>query len=257
MIDYPPGTPCWVELSSPDPDASARFYGELFGWEADAGGADGRRAFRLGGAEVAGLAPLERGRRTSWMTYIAVADAAATVDRAEAAGGTTLLAPLELTGTGTMAILTDGADGAVFALLQPGQLRGAQVVNTAGALTMNELATRDLDGAARFYGEVFGWEVERIEVGGRVVYGSVRLDGRLVAGMLPMGAQVPPEVPANWVPYFGVEDVQAAREQAAGLGAQVLMEEMQVPAGRFSVLSDPHGAAFCAFQGTFDPPPGA
>ena len=32
--EYPPGTPSWVDLGSPDVDASARFYGELFGWQA-------------------------------------------------------------------------------------------------------------------------------------------------------------------------------------------------------------------------------
>ncbi len=32
---YEPGTPSWVGLSSPDVDASKRFYGDLFGWSAD------------------------------------------------------------------------------------------------------------------------------------------------------------------------------------------------------------------------------
>ena len=30
-----PGTPSWVGLSSPDLEASKRFYGDLFGWSAD------------------------------------------------------------------------------------------------------------------------------------------------------------------------------------------------------------------------------
>ena len=30
---YAPGTPCWVELGSPDLDASIEFYGALFGWD--------------------------------------------------------------------------------------------------------------------------------------------------------------------------------------------------------------------------------
>ena len=34
MPEYPPGTPSWVELSTPDADASAAFYGELMGWVA-------------------------------------------------------------------------------------------------------------------------------------------------------------------------------------------------------------------------------
>ena len=43
MPDYTPGTPSWVDLGSPDVDASISFYGGLFGWSAsdplpDAGG---------------------------------------------------------------------------------------------------------------------------------------------------------------------------------------------------------------------------
>ncbi len=34
MPEYAPGTPSWVELSSPDADAAAQFYGELMGWSA-------------------------------------------------------------------------------------------------------------------------------------------------------------------------------------------------------------------------------
>ena len=34
MPDFPPGTPSWVELSSPDTDAAAEFYGRLMGWTA-------------------------------------------------------------------------------------------------------------------------------------------------------------------------------------------------------------------------------
>src|SRR4051794_41798472 len=33
MTVHAPGSPCWVELSSPDLDASIEFYGALFGWD--------------------------------------------------------------------------------------------------------------------------------------------------------------------------------------------------------------------------------
>jgi predicted enzyme related to lactoylglutathione lyase len=261
MIEYQPGTPSWVDLSSPDLDSSARFYGELFGWEAAAAEdpieeTGGYRMFRLGGAPVAGLGPAQEGQPPVWTTYVTVADAAATKAAVEAAGGSTVLEPLAVMDAGTMAVFTDAAGGAYFAVWQPGAHRGAQVINEPGALTMNELDTRDVDGAARFYGEVFGWEFEPIEVDGELVYGSFTLGGRLMAGVLPMGPQFPPEVPANWVPYFGVEDLDASAERAVSLGGQSLMGPTAVPAGRFVVLRDPHGAVFCIFQGSYDPPPG-
>src|SRR6185312_10611745 len=34
----PTGAPCWIDLMSADPDKSAAFYGELFGWTAESTG---------------------------------------------------------------------------------------------------------------------------------------------------------------------------------------------------------------------------
>ena len=41
MPDYAPGTPCWVDVTSPDLDRTTDFYGGLFGWQAER---DPRRA---------------------------------------------------------------------------------------------------------------------------------------------------------------------------------------------------------------------
>ncbi|TLZ31474.1 MAG: VOC family protein, partial [Gammaproteobacteria bacterium] len=35
--EYAPGTPSWVDLGSPDLEASKRFYRALFGWNAETG----------------------------------------------------------------------------------------------------------------------------------------------------------------------------------------------------------------------------
>jgi uncharacterized protein len=261
MIEYPAGTPSWVDLSSPDLDASASFYGELLGWEAVAseGPAEetgGYRMFTNGGAEVAGLGPAQPGQPPAWTTYIAVDDVDAAKSRVESAGGTTVMDALQVMDAGTMAIFSD-AEGAFFAVWQARRHRGAQLVNGVGALTMNELRTRDLDGAARFYREVFGWEVQPIEQGGQVVYAGVRLGGRLVAGMLPMGEAFPAQMPPHWIPYFGVPDVDAAAQRTRDLGGEALSEPMTVPQGRFVALADPQRAAFMVLEGQYDAPPGA
>jgi Glyoxalase-like domain len=59
-----------------------------------------------------------------------------------------------------------------------------------------------------------------------------------------MGDDFPEEVPAHWIVYFAVEDADAATEKAKEGGAQVRAEPFDNEAGRFSVLTDPHGAAF-------------
>jgi uncharacterized protein len=259
MIEYPEGMPCWVDLSSPDLDASARFYGELFGWqtrpiEEPGEEALGYRIFTLGSASVAGLGPAQD-RPPAWSTYVAVEYAVMTKERVEAAGGTTVMGPTDLLDAGTSAIFADAAGGAVFAVWQAGRHHGAQLVNEPGALTMNELATRDLEAAARFYDAVFGWRFEPLEIDGRLQYGFFKLDDRTMAGVLPMGNAFPAEIPPHWVPYFGVDDLDASADQAAGLGAQVLAGPTSVPQGRFVALRDPHGAVFSIWEGSYDPPP--
>jgi predicted enzyme related to lactoylglutathione lyase len=260
MAEYPEGTPSWVDLSSPDLDASARFYGELLGWKAVAaeGPAEetgGYRMFTLDGAAVAGLGPAQGGQPPAWNTYVAVDDAAAAKDKVEAAGGTTVMEPLRVMDAGTMAIFSDGGEGAFFAVWEAGRHGGAGRINETGALTMNELATRDLDGAARFYGAVFGWDYEPLVIEGVLQYAFFKLGGRTMAGVLPMGDRFPAEVPSYWTPYFGVENVDESAEKARALGAQVAVGPTEVPAGRFVVLRDPHGAVFALFEGSYDPPP--
>jgi len=58
MPEYPPGTPSWIELSSPDTDAAAGFYRELMGWNATEPGppeSGGYRMFQQDGQSVGGL----------------------------------------------------------------------------------------------------------------------------------------------------------------------------------------------------------
>jgi uncharacterized protein len=260
MIEYRAGMPSWVDLSSPDLDASARFYRELFGWETREieGPIDetlGYRMFLLDGAEVAGVGPAGD-RPPAWSTYVTVDDATATSRKVEQAGGAVLMEPTRVMDAGTSAIFADPAGGAAFAVWQPGAHRGAALVNRPGALSMNELATRDLDGAARFYGAVFDWQFEPLEIEGAVQYGFFKLDGRTVASLLPMGDAFPAEVPAHWVPYFGVDDLDAAVEKLPALGAQVLAGPTPVPQGRFVAVRDPHGAVLSIWEGSYDPPPG-
>ena len=78
---YEPGVPSWVDLSSPDTDASATFYGGLFGWEVQAAGpveeTGGYGMFTLRGKQVAGLVADHAGESQppTWSAYVATDDA--------------------------------------------------------------------------------------------------------------------------------------------------------------------------------------
>jgi predicted enzyme related to lactoylglutathione lyase len=245
---YAPGTPSWVDLGSPDVDASASFYGALFGWTAQQAGpveeTGGYTMFERDGLPVAGLAPImNEGQHPAWTSYVTVTDADETAGKVAAAGGQALMTPMDVLDVGRMALFADPA-GAVFAVWQPGRHKGAGIVNEPGALTWTELATTDTAAAARFYAAVFGWGAEEEDMDGGRRYTQWQLGGRSIGGMLEMGPDFPPGMPPHWLAYFAVEDAEAAIDRAAGLGATVRVPAMTVPAGTFGVLTDPQGALF-------------
>jgi predicted enzyme related to lactoylglutathione lyase len=169
MPTYAPGTPSWVELSSPDPDASAAFYRDVLGWGAtEPGSAEtgGYRMFQCGDKNVAGLmGHMQEGQPTAWATYVSVADAEETSQKVLDAGGSVVVAPMDVMDLGRMAVFVDPT-GAVFGVWQPKAFAGADLVNEPVSLTWNEVHTRDVDTDKAFYGSVFGWTAGRPEFEG-------------------------------------------------------------------------------------------
>jgi len=250
MPEYPPGTPSWVELSSPDVDASAAFYRELMGWDATEPGpaeqTGGYRMFQQGGQNVGGLmGHMQEDQPTAWATYVSVADADATARQVAAAGGSTLVEPMDVMELGRMAFFVDPT-GAVFGIWQPKGFDGADVVNEPNSLCWNELLTRDAEAGKAFYPAVFGWTAGRPSFeGAPESYTVWELGGRGVGGMMHMTDEYfPPEIPPHWNVCFAVADCDATVAKARELGASVTTEPMDMPVGRFANLIDPQGASF-------------
>jgi len=246
---YAPGTPNWIDLGTPDQDAAGEFYGALFGWSLEEGEnpeeTGGYRIATLRDKAIAGVMKLmQEGQPPAWSTYIAVEDADATMAAVNAAGGTTMIEPMDVLEIGRMAFFVDPA-GAVFGVWQARSFAGAGLVNEPGALSWNELNTRDPEAAKTFYGAVFGWTFEDQDMGEMGSYTTIKLGEDMVGGMLDMaGRGVPEQVPAHWQVYFAVEDTDATVALAKEKGGNVMVEPIDIPAGRFSILTDPFGASF-------------
>jgi predicted enzyme related to lactoylglutathione lyase len=246
FTSYEAGTPCWVDLGSPDLEASKAFYGSLFGWDAhvapdpDAGG---YTMFTLRGKQVAGLGPLMgEGQPPAWSTYVAVEDADKTAEAVRGAGGQVLVGPMDVMSAGRMAVFMDSA-GAAVSVWQAREHTGAELANEPGTFCWNELDTRDLAAARAFYPAVFGWTIHDAGIDGMEYYEIKRGDAT-VGGMMPMPPAVPAQVPSNWLTYFAVDDTDAAVAKIKDLGGAVMAEPMDIPAGRFAVVTGPHGEAF-------------
>jgi uncharacterized protein len=245
---YDPGTPSWVDLGTSDPGAAKRFYGSLFGWEAEDAGppeeTGGYAFFMLDGKRIAGVSGLMSEQQpVAWATYVSTDDADAVTARAREAGAMIVAEPMDVMDAGRMAFFHHPAAGAI-GVWQPGRHTGAELVNEPGSFTWNELHTGDLAGAEAFGQEVFGWRAEEQDFGG-FPYAIVHSGDAQVAGMTGMPPGLPGDTPAHWMVYFAVEDCDASAAQIAELGGSVLGDPMDIPGvGRFAPAMDPQGAVF-------------
>jgi predicted enzyme related to lactoylglutathione lyase len=245
MTSYEHGVPSWVDVGTPDPAAGLSFYAGVFGWEGqDMGEEAGHYTIvSKDGKQVAAISPAQDPGPPRWTTYVNVDDLDAVAQRAEAAGGTVIVAPMDVMSAGRMAIFMD-TTGAVIAAWQPGDHIGAQLVNEAGAFIWSELMTSDLAKSKAFYSEVFGWDW-----GGADEYAEAQVAGRVIGGVMPRRPDMPSEIPDSWLVYFGATDVDSDAKKAVDLGATVVVDPTDIPGtGRFAVLMDPQGAAFALFK---------
>lgn len=270
---YIPGVPCWVDTAQPDPDAAAEFYGGLFGWEFEnvlPEGSPGKYLIgRIRGGDVGAVGSPPEGEQPpiAWNTYVWVESADETAAKVRESGGTVVMEPMDIFESGRMAVFAD-PEGAVLSIWQANQHKGSQIVNEHGSVNFNNLNTRDLEGAKRFYGAVFGWEtldlggsymwtlpgygdyLEELTPGTRDNFGAMGApDGFIdaVAGLLVIPDDQP-DAPPHWGVTFAVDDADATAARANELGGHVLQGPFDAPWVRMSVITDPQGAMFIASQ---------
>ena len=105
-----------------------------------------------------------------------------------------------------------------------------------------ELHTGDLERALAFYSSLCGWPAERVDVAAGS-YLALEPGGGITGGMVECDTPRP-----LWLPYVEVEDVSRATERARELGASVLVDSREGPAGWRSVVSTPAAGEIALWQ---------
>lgn len=123
---------------------------------------------------------------------------------------------------------------------------GDRTSHPHGTFSWVDLATDDHDGAKRFYGELFGWEIEDMPAGDDMTYSMARIDGKDVAALF----QGDGELPVHWNSYVTVDDIDAMPEKVKAAGGEVMAEPFDVmeSVGRMAVIQDPTGAFLNLWQ---------
>jgi predicted enzyme related to lactoylglutathione lyase len=243
VTEYQPGTPSWVDLVSPNVDASVDFYRDLFGWDfASAGPVEqtgGYGMFTLRDKNVAGIGPqMDPSQPPRWSTYVSVTDVEATAARVEAHNGTVVMPPMQVMTAGTMGVFVDSS-GAPISAWQPAEHIGAQIVNEPGAFCWCELRSTHPGGSIAFYEHVFDWTSDVTDMDGSP-YTLFLLGDRPIAGMSEESA----DGQSRWEVSFAVADCDATVAKCQELGGGVEMGPVDSSVGRFAMLRDPHGSVF-------------
>jgi uncharacterized protein len=105
-----------------------------------------------------------------------------------------------------------------------------------------ELHTHDLGAASTFYRELLRWRTRPIDSPWGS-YHALALGGGLGGGIVRCGARR-----GTWLPYVEVEDIAAITERAGRLGAAVLLEPREGPAGWRSVVATSEGGEVAFWQ---------
>ncbi|HXO15094.1 MAG TPA: VOC family protein, partial [Steroidobacteraceae bacterium] len=130
-----------------------------------------------------------------------------------------------------------------FALFTPGGGPPPGAEPLQGGFSWHELATTDVPGALRFYGELFSWRKGRAhDMGPQGVYQMFEHAGNAVGGMC--NVQGPSTAP-SWLSYVHVADANRAVAAAKAAGGRLMHGPIEVPGGSWiALMMDPQGGAF-------------
>ena len=245
------GKVVWHDLLTNTPEASRRFYGELFGWEFEqprvfigVGSGDSYMLIRHGGKLIGGMVDTNAlGKKeniSQWITTISVPDIDAAVERVAGSGGKVINAPESIGDRGRMAVIED-ATGALFAMIQTRDGDPGDAEPVHNGWLWDELWTSDVDEATAFYQAVLGFQHtdHAVEMTDRE-YRVLRHGDKPRAGVLknPFENERP-----VWVNYIRVEDPSAVTAKVEGLGGRVLVEAQARPiGGEVAFIAGPSGA---------------
>ena len=145
--------------------------------------------------------------------------------------------------------------GGVFAVLQSASGDPADVETPTGDFIWSSLLTPDPQGAAAFYGKLFGYTPYPAPDSNGVHHLLVADGNYSRASINPLPPGVPATARARWLRVVRVDDAAATAGKAAALGGRVLVApHLDREGATVAVLADPTGAAFGVLEWPGDAP---
>ncbi len=111
-----------------------------------------------------------------------------------------------------------------------------------GTIGWQDLTVPNADAVRDFYAQVVGWRHEPVDMGGYSDYNMMPPGGGPPAAGICHARGGNADLPAQWLLYITVEDLEAAAKKCTELGGEILAGPRAVGRGRYCVIRDPAGA---------------
>jgi predicted enzyme related to lactoylglutathione lyase len=92
----------------------------------------------------------------------------------------------------------------------------------------NELVTRDVEKAKKFYGATIGWTFDGMPMPDDT-YWVAKMGDKTVGGLLSIGGAQWEGVSEHWMAYLAVDDVDARVKKATAAGAKLMRPIFDIP----------------------------
>lgn len=99
-----------------------------------------------------------------------------------------------------------------------------------------EFSAKNLEAAAKFYNQLFGWKVEQMP---EMNYATFEAEGGSGGGFSPINDQNPA---GTVLVYIETDDIDASLAKAKSLGGKIITPKQEIPGmGWFGIFADPTG----------------
>lgn len=256
------GDPVWVELKTPEVDASAEFYRAVFGWElkpSETSPEGYYTATLADGTIVGGIASAldqdtgETIFETEWNVFLAVDNISETTARVPLAHGRILVSPMKMDSAGSLSIV-EGPCGAMLGLWQCGEAERFDMGPAHGQPCWFELMSTNFESSLTFYKQVLDWDYHYISREGTMIaepkedaryrYAVNGDTGDATVGVRDAASILDEDTGSHWRLYLAVDDMEETIASVEKHGGRVLEGPRDAPFGVRAVIEDPQGARF-------------
>jgi predicted enzyme related to lactoylglutathione lyase len=117
-----------------------------------------------------------------------------------------------------------------------------------GSIVWIDLTVDKADEMRDFYKQVVGWDHEAVEMSGYSDFNMLMQGTDKPMAGICNARETNANLPAKWLIYIVVADLEESVKQCIRLGGEVLVKPGKLGGSRFSVIRDPAGAVAALYQ---------